>query len=250
LLLKAGVEQKGSHTFFHKDEYNKYLIDFTTLNLDIYISSAKIAEGILFLDSKLDYNTDVLDKVDVSGVLSSKNALIGENPNLLRLIFVCKTNISPTSTDVQLTLFFQDKLTLKMFFTKQCNTMQTASSGYFTFLSTLFWVFLILVSLFCISVLYYYLKRNDISVEEHVYKGVDKIKRWFSTVRGGTYTSYNSYNKNNDRLPQANEDVHHRLYEESDLVDVKIKTDLKPSTSANKNTNTNYAQFTTDYGGI
>lgn len=167
----------------------------------------------------------------VTGTLQ-KGGIISNDPTPIHIKLECAL-LKQSTTDVELFLEFENNDIISVFFKKECLNVGVAQD-YFNVFYTLYWIFLTLISCFIIYSVVQYMKRNDITLHDLYLKATTQYKRWLKQ---------NKKEKQEDEM-LANTSVN--LYEENDLVDVKIKTDTK---SINK-TEMKFANFSSDYGGI
>jgi hypothetical protein len=175
-----------------------------------------------------DYNSVtpvILGSLDRGGIISN-------TPTKIEIFFGCVV-LKYSVTDFELTLEFENNDIVELFFKKECENVGPAQE-YFNFFYTIYYILLILILLLFIGAVYFYLKKNDISLDALYQKVINQFRRWWGSR--GSKPSEEEYSLN----PTTN------LYEESDLVDFKIKTETKP---ISKN-DVKYNKFSTDYGGI
>lgn len=174
------------------------------------------------------YDSDAFQAI-VGGKLS-KGGIISNSLSSFSLIFLCPP-IKITKSDIELTLKFQNNDSVSLFFQKECNALGDISE--YDFLYSIYWIFLSLISIAVCVIVYYYIKNTEIDLRETYIK----CKNWVSSKIGGQ----------SGHMIKKNEDVKlsENIYDESEIVDIKIKT----ATLENKKEN-NYNSFNSHYGGI
>ena len=129
---------------------------------------------------------------------------------------MCPT-LKYSKSDMELTLNFQDNDSVSIFFSKECDSVGDINE--FDILYTIYWILLSVFFILLIVVIYHYIKRNNLDVLELLYSWYEKCK---NTINDLINKFYNKEDKGvHLKLKEEN------FYEESEIVDIKIKTDTK-----------------------
>ncbi len=184
----------------------------------------------------LTYDSGALEAL-VEGSLA-KGGILSNKIDSFSILFLCPP-LKNTKSDIELTLKFQNNDSLSLFFQKECDTAGDISE--FDLLYTIYWVFLFLFLISICVIFYYYIKRNNIAVDEILSTMWNKCKLCFGFIVHKVQGLISKTKKSESQLINYGEST----YEENEIVDMKIKT----ATVENKK-DYKYNMFTTDYGGI
>jgi hypothetical protein len=256
--LNIGMYHKGDDLF----KEGKFVEKGSDLSLAISIP-ANIPTLTLYFSTKpgnvilMDEPDFILNQENLVPILRGelrKGGIITDIPQSLIIAMAC-TNLKISKTDIQLKLLFEKDKKLNIFFNKECDTT-TEIQEYFSILTFIYWVFLILIVIFLITVFIYYLKKNEMTV----FDLLDKVKEY------GNYLIEKYLNKDKfkslghqsqSELTQSNEQLRIRkekLFIEDDHldndepIDIKISSGSENKEKLSKAGNANTVNM--DYGGI
>jgi hypothetical protein len=105
------------------------------------------------------YDENLLNVV-VTGAYS-KGGIVSNNTDILTFTFAC-TSFKQGKNDFEISLSFENNNMINLYFSKECDTIGEVQE-YFNFFYTMYYILLMILFGFVITVLYYYFKRNDIS---------------------------------------------------------------------------------------
>lgn len=240
-ILNAGVKQPTLEVFNPSSE-KKFKITAEYNKFPIYIGYAVPNKEKFVKEPVLIYDTEAFKAV-IEGPLST-GGIISNTPQSLTINFLCPS-MKATVSDVELTLNFQGNDVISFYFQKECHTVNISE---FSLLETFYWILLFLVFI-CAGVVfyYYYIKRNELTVAEMVSNGKEKFEHLYDRIKKSI--PINSHKKEESlRLNDVKNDSNYsNLYDESEIMDIKIKTENKNLDEGKKD---NFNAFTTDYGGI
>jgi hypothetical protein len=185
------------------------------------------------LEPHISYDVNAFQAA-ITGELS-KGGILGNTPQSFTITFAC-IPFKYTKSDVEVTLKFQNNDVISLYFQKECETLGEIKE--FDILYTIYWILLLLIMFFAIVSTYYYIEKNkDVIIEG--------LRNYWARFRVWIRQFFRKSRSEEENLTALKTE---ELYDENDLVDVKIKTDS--TQKINKNTNNNFNSFTTDYGGI
>ena len=224
-------EGKFSSGIKINDPNIKFPISKTKSSFQIFVSNPKANEkSVQMKEPTMVYNEEDLTLI-FKGELA-KGGILTSSPQSLSIIFGCSP-LNKSNSDVQLTLHFDDKSFINMFFSKECNTVEEIQQ-YFTFLYVVYWILILLIVGFLVALFFYYLKKNELSL----YEFYDKIRE-FITQKLDQYNRRRSQENENKNLVNSK-------FADDDDIDVKI-TSLNRATDEHERNNKN---FNFEYGGI
>lgn len=231
-MIKDGQIQEG-FKILNPNEKDKFTLTKDINNFTLFLSNGETGD-LIMREPTIIYDTNSF-KALFSGQLN-KGGILNNTPQTLEIDFSC-TALKQSMTDFELTFVFANNEMINLYISKECNTAGEAQQ-YFNILYTVYWIFLLLITIFCVSVIYYYVRRNEVSLYAFYYKTFDQLSKW---ITKGKYQAPEQMRLNNTNINEQ----HDTSYEECDLVDVKIKTEMKEI-----NPDKNFKNFTNDYGGI
>lgn len=208
----------------------KFPISRTISTFEIFLSNPKAHEKLVHMrDPTIVYNEQELTTI-FRGQLA-KGGNLTSSPQSFSIIFACAP-INKSSSDVQITLHFDDHSYINLFFNKECNTIEGIQE-YFTILYIIYWILIVLIITFMVALFFYYLKKNELSIiefydkiREYVYEKVDYYKR------------RRNYNESENRSL-----INSKMVEEDDI-------DFKITSSAASDKDKNFKSSAFEYGGI
>jgi hypothetical protein len=202
------------------DPNQKFPISQTISTFELYISNPRANEKMVHMKEP----TIVYNEQDKGGNLTS-------SPQSFSIILAC-VPLTKSSTDIQVTLHFDNDSYINLFFNKECNTIQEIQE-YFTFLYIIYWILLLLIIAFLVALFFYYLKKNELSLMEFY----DKIRE-FIKEKVEYYKKKRNFNEG------ENKGLINSKFVEDDDIDIKISS----AASADKEKNNKLSTF--EYGGI
>lgn len=256
--LNIGIYHKGDDIF--KD--GKFVEKGSDLSLAISIPANiptitlyfSTKPGNVILMNEVDFILNQENLVPILRGELRKGGIITDTQQSLIIAMAC-TNLKISKTDIQLKLLFEQDQKLNIFFNKECDTT-TEIQEYFSILSFIYWVFLILIVIFLISVFIYYLNKNEMTiidlidkVKEYGYYFIDKY------LNMKKFNSLSNQIEKQSELTESNENLRIRkekLFIEDDHldndepIDIKISSESENKEKLSKNTNS----ISMDYGGI
>lgn len=256
--LNIGIYHKGDDIF--KD--GKFVEKGSDLSLALSIPANiptitlyfSTKPGNVILMNEVDFILNQENLVPILRGELRKGGIITDTQQSLIIAMAC-TNFKISKTDIQLKLLFEQDQKLNIFFNKECDTT-TEIQEYFSILTFIYWVFLILIVIFLISVFIYYLNKNEMTiidlidkVKEYGYYFIDKY------LNMKKFNSLSNQSEKQSELTESNENLRIRkekLFIEDDHldndepIDIKISSESENKEKLSKNTNS----ISMDYGGI
>jgi hypothetical protein len=102
-------------------------------------------------------------------------------PENLTITFACIPN-KLSKSDIELNLHFSNEENIPLYFTKECD-FATIDEEYFNVIYTIYWILLILISVFIIAITYYYIKTQNYTILEVLEMAFSKIKDIFQKAK-------------------------------------------------------------------
>ena len=230
-----------------KEVSQEHIIPSSSPTFTLYISSSKPELKYTLSEPQIILNEENLVPI-FQGQLR-KGGEINNTPQSLILAMAC-TSLKQSKTDIQIKLKCDNNQRISLFFNKECDTTEEITA-YFSILTFIYWIFLILISIFLVILFFYYLKRNDMTV----FDLFDKIKEF---CRENIYNKYLSSNRKgtskNNELSSQRENQNEKLFEE-DHLDVKITSSKEDRLDREGDKDFNLEErnknvIKMDYGGI
>lgn len=210
------------------DPKEKFVIPKHTSSFTIYFSTVteenlKMKEPVLIFNEQ-DYTTFVKGDLVKGGALKT-------TPQSYTVSFGCHA-FKKSTTDLELELEFVNNQSLKLFFAKECDTIEEIQE-YFNILYVIYWILLILIVVFLAIVILYYLKRNEITyplllekIKETLINAYHSAKLKYDNIKNKMIDKYESkYGQISKKRKMDYSNMESKLYEESDLNETKIIID-------------------------
>lgn len=161
-------------------------------------------------EPELIYDNNVLNAV-ITGPLS-KGGVITNSQSNFNVEFAC-LSIQHSISIFEIILKFENHDVVYLYMRKECNNLENMTYQ-FSFIKTVYNIFVILFVLFAGGLCFYYYKRNKILIRDMINKFIDRLQEMYGK-------------KDNSHMERLNYYVTSReaSYDENDLVDVKIKTE-------------------------
>ncbi len=193
-------------------------------------------------EPELTYDINSFQAV-IEGPLA-KGGILSSSVESFTIHFFCPP-LKTTKSDIELSLYFQNNQSVRLYFQKECDTVGDTSE--FDILYTIYWLLLWVLTIAICVIIYYYIKRNNSGIEEVLMNIYYKCSLFFQSI-------YNKYlrRKGPERMEADPASLKlnnfpDNVYEENEIVDVKIKTSMGIN-DGDRNEKNN--SFNTDYGGI
>jgi hypothetical protein len=173
-----------------------------------------------------------------------KGGILHDTPQSLTLAMACAA-LKKSKTDIQIKLKIENQ-PLNLFFKKECDTTHEIEE-YFSIITFIYWLFLLLIVFFLIAIFLYYLKKNDLTL----FDLIDKVKEF---CREKVYLRYFASPGDQTQNKELKIQRKEKLYEDDHLdesLDIKINSkdsDEKIEKMVNRKNDT--SKNTVDYGGI
>ncbi len=213
------------------DPNQKFPITKAISTFEIFVSNPRANEKTVQMKAPTIITNEESIKTLFKGQLAN-GGLLTSSPQSLSVIFACSP-LNKSSTDIQVTLHFDNDSYINLFFNKECNTVQEIQE-YFTFLYVIYWILILLIISFLVVLFFYYLKRNELSLIDFYDKIRELIKEkidYYKMKRNNEYESKGLVNSK---------------YIEEDDLDIKItSTDTSGNEKEKK-----FKPMTFEYGGI
>lgn len=115
----------------------------------------------------------------LSGPLN-KGDVLTSTPSRLTLTMVCAP-LAQSTSDIEVTLALSNNDVVSLFFSKICDGTEEAKD-FFNIIYTIYWILLMLILALFGAVLYYYIKKNHLSMQDMYYKSTSYIRGFFDKV--------------------------------------------------------------------
>jgi len=152
-----------------------------------------------------------------------KGGILSENIETNFTVDFACLPLQHSISSVEIILKFGNNDVLSLYLQKECKSVGNLTNSY-SFLSTIYLIFLFLIMMFSAGVVYYFYLRNRILIKDTIAKLIEKINN-----------KYHRREKSDTERLNYYASFRETSYEENDLVDAKIKTELNSN-----NINTKY----------
>jgi hypothetical protein len=149
----------------------------------------------------------------LSGPLS-KGGILSENAESNFTVDFACLPMQHAISSVEIILKFGNNDVLSLYFQKECKSVGNLTVSY-SFLSTIYFIFVIILLMFSAGVAYYFYLRNRILIKDTITKLIQRITNKYQKREKSDTERLNYYAS-----------FREASYEENDLVDAKIKTEL------------------------
>jgi hypothetical protein len=127
-----------------KELSNEHIIPSSSPTFTLFISTSKPELKYTLREPEIILNEENLVPI-FQGQLR-KGGEINNTPQSLILAMAC-TSLKRSKTDIQIKLKFDNNQHINLFFNKECDTTEEITA-YFSILTFIYWIFLILISIF------------------------------------------------------------------------------------------------------
>jgi hypothetical protein len=216
---------------------SEFLIPSVNPTVTLYISSPE-------KESILSEPEVILNEENLVAIFHGdlrKGGVLHDTPQSLTLAMACAA-LKKSKTDIQIKLKIENQ-PLNLFFKKECDTTHELEE-YFSIITFIYWLFLILIVFFLIAIFFYYLKKNDLTL-------FDLLEKTREFCRDKIYLRYFASPSNNTQKKELGIQRKEKLYEDDHLdesLDIKIKSKDSDEMMVNRKQEIN--KNTLDYGGI